>query len=340
MAASWIGKREPKRDAPAKTMGSAIYGHDLQRPGMLHGKILRSPLPAARITYIDTQKAAAVPGVKAIITGKDVPDTKIGLGRDNPIINRHYVRRVGDEVAAVAATNLDAALEAVSLIEVDYEPLPTVFDAAAALLPDAPLVHSTKKSNLQDTRRYVHGDPEPALSQADVVVEDTFSIPYVATTPMESSVVVAEFNAAGQLTLYTTNQAPYLMQFEIGRAVSLSPGNIRIKQTAIGGAFGRGLDVYPFQAIAVFLAQATNRPVRIAFDRQEEFLAAPVRQPLEVNIKSGAMADGTLWVRDARATLNIGAYASLGTVIPVVMAEVVGSLIWCTLHIDPAALSH
>lgn len=331
MADSWIGKRVPKRDAAAKTTGSIIYGHDLRRPSMLHGKILRSPLPFAKIIQINTEKAAAVPGVKAVLTGKDVPDTRVGLGRDNPILKRHVVRRVGDEVAAVAATSLDAALEALSLIEVVYEPLPAVFDAAEALRPDVPLIHENRNSNLYDTRRYVHGDPDAGLLQADVIVEDTFSIPYVAPTPMEASLVVAEFDATGELTVFTSNQAPYLMQYELGQAVGLSPGRIRIKQTAIGGAFGRGLDVYPFEAIAVLLAQATGQPVRIAFDRQEEFLAAPLRQPVQVTIKSGALKDGTLWVRDARALLDIGAYASLGTVVPVVMAQMVGSL-YCVPH--------
>jgi CO/xanthine dehydrogenase Mo-binding subunit len=326
MESSWVGKRIPKRDAAAKTTGSIIYGHDLRRPGMLHGKILRSPHPFARIIQINTEKAAAVPGVKAILTGKDVPDTRIGLGRDNPVLNRHIVMRVGDEVAAVAATSIDAALEAVSLIQVVYEPLPPIFDAAEALQPEALLIHEHKESNLHSKRSYVHGDPDSALLQADVVVEDTFLIPSVAPTPMEPSFVIAEFDADGELTVFTTNQAPYLMQYELGQAVGISPGRIRIKQTTIGGAFGRGLDVYPFEAIAVLLAQATNQPVRIAFDRQEEFLVAPVRQPVRVTIKSGALKDGTLFVRDAHALLDIGAYASLGTVVPVVMAQMVGSL--------------
>jgi xanthine dehydrogenase molybdenum-binding subunit len=126
--------------------------------------------------------------------------------------------------------------------------------------------------------------------------------------------------------VFTTNQAPYLMQFELGQAVGIAPGRIRIRQTAVGGAFGRGLDVYPFEAVAVLLARATKQPVRIAYDRVEEFLAAPVRQPVQVTIRTGALKDGTLWVRDARALLDIGSYASLGTVVPVVMAEMVGSL--------------
>lgn len=293
---------------------------------MLHGKILRSPHPSARIVHIDLTRAAAVPGVRAILTGQDIPETHVGLGRDNPVLNRDLVRRVGDEVAAVAATTVDAALEALALIEVVYEPLPALFDAAEALRADAPLVHAEKESNLFGRRTYAHGNPDAALLEADVVVEDTFTLPYVAPAPMEPSVVIAEFDAVGQLSIFTTNQAPYLMQYELSRALGLPAARIRIVQTGIGGAFGRGLDVYPYEAIAALLARATGQPVRIAFDRKEEFLATPLRQPVQVTIKSGAMRDGTLWVRDARLLLDIGAYASLGTVIPVVMAQTVGSL--------------
>lgn len=323
---SVIGRRIPKRDAPYKTTGSIVYGHDLQRAGMLHGKILRSPFPSARIVSIDTTMARRVPGVKAILTGSDVPETNIGLGRDNPILNRDVVRRVGDEVAAVAATSMDAALEALTLIDVEYEPLPVLFDASEALQPNAPLIHPARRSNLFARKTYAHGDPDAALGDAHVVVEDRFSLPYVAPAPMEPSVVVAEFDPTGQLTVHTTNQAPYLMQHELGRALGLSPARIRIVQTAIGGAFGRGLDVYPFEAVAALLARASSQPVRIAFDRKEEFLATPLRQPVEVTIRSGATRDGTLLARDVHALLDIGAYASLGTVIPVVMAETVGSL--------------
>ncbi len=326
MADSWIGRRAPKPDAPARVTGRIVYGHDLRLPGMLEGKVLRSPYPSARIAHLDVSRAARLPGVWAVLTGRDIPAGRIGLGRDNPVLKTDRVRQVGDEVAAVVASDADTALAALALIDIAYEPLPGLFDPAAALQPEAPLIHPEKGSNLLARRHYQHGDPLTALDEADVVVEDQFHLPPVAPAPMEPAVVVAEWTARGTLTVHTTNQAPFLMQYELGRALELDPGRIRIVQTAIGGAFGRGLEVYPFEALAALLARACDRPVRIAFDRQEEFLATPLRQPVQMTMRSGAMQDGRLWVRHAHARLDIGAYASLGTVTPVVMAEIIGSL--------------
>lgn len=321
-----IGARAPKLDAPAKVSGQPIYGHDLTRPRMLHAKILRSPHPSARIVSIDISRAQRLPGVRAILTGRDLPSRRFGFGLDNSILKADYVRRVGDEVAAVAAVDAQTAWEAARLIQVEYELLPAVFDPVAALAPDAIRVHPDRESNLFRRQVYQHGEVEAGLAEADVVVEDTFELPYVANAPLEPSFCLAEFEANGDLTIYSTTQVPFLMQREIANAVDFPASRVRVVQTAVGGSFGRSLDLYPYEPICVLLARQTGRPVRIAFDRQEEFLAAPVRQPLLVVMRSAAKRDGTLWARDAQACLNIGAYASWGAVTTLVMAETFGSL--------------
>jgi xanthine dehydrogenase molybdenum-binding subunit len=149
---------------------------------------------------------------------------------------------------------------------------------------------------------------------------------YVTSVAMEPSFVLASWDAQGRLTLYSTTQVPFLLQRDLAEVLDIPGRNIRLIQPAIGGAFGRGLDIYPFEPIAALLARKSGRPLRIAYDRREEFLAAPVRQPCRVKMVSGAKRDGTLWVRDAKLLLDVGGYVSWGAVTPLVMIETVGSL--------------
>ncbi|MFQ5613552.1 MAG: xanthine dehydrogenase family protein molybdopterin-binding subunit [Anaerolineae bacterium] len=318
----------PKLDALDKATGRAIYGHDLTLPGMLHGKILWSEHPFARILSVDTRRAARLPGVKAVLTGADNPGGRFGYGKDNVPLKQDVVRWYGDAVAAVAAIDEDTASEALSLIEVEYEPLPPVFDPEAALQPEAPLIHDWRDSNLFNRFVYSHGDEpvEAALDRADVVVEDEFELPYVTHACMEPSFAMAAFDLQGRLTLYSTTQIPFLLQKDLTEALGIPGRDIRIVQTAIGGAFGRGLDIYPFEPVSAMLAKASGRPVRIAFNRFEEFFATPVRQPMKTTIRTGVSRDGSLLVRDVEGILDCGAYVSWGVVTPVVMMETVASL--------------
>lgn len=321
-----VGQRLPKRDAPAKVTGRALYGHDLTRPGLLHAAILRSPHASARLTHLNIAAAAQLPGVLAVLTAAEVPAVAVGFAADGPILKGPVIRRVGDEVAAVAATTPEAAARALELLDARYDLLPAVFDPHAALLPDAPLVHPHLGSNLFRRHSYAHGDAAAALAAADVVVDDVFELPPVALAPMEPAFCLAEFDALGDLTFYSSTQAPFELQRRLAQAIGLSPGRVRVIQPVIGGAFGRGLDTYAFEIVAALLARATGRPVRLALDRREEFLAMPVRQPVRLTMRSAARRDGTLLARDAQAVLDIGAYASLGIMTPVVMAQVVASL--------------
>jgi CO/xanthine dehydrogenase Mo-binding subunit len=326
MSFSVIGRRVPKLDALDKATGRAEYGHDLNLPGMLTGKIHYAGIPHARIVSVDVTRARRLRGVKAVITGLDNPRHKFGYGGDNTPLKRDKVRTRRDEVAAVAAVDEDIAEEALGLIRVEYEELPAIYDPTAALAAGAPLVHEDRTSNLFTRYNYSHGDAERAFDFADVCVEGEFRLPYVIHGALETSFCLASFDLQGHLTIWSTTQIPFLLQRDLAAALGLPGRDIRVIQPAIGGAFGRGLDVYPFEPITVMLAKATGKPVRIAFTREEEFNASAARQPVSVQIRSAAKRDGTLWARDARLLLDAGAYVSWGAVTPLVMMETVASL--------------
>lgn len=322
---SYIGKRIPKPDAIPKAVGQIVYGHDIKLPHMLYGKILRSPLPHARIVHIDTSQAQRLPGVKAVITASDMPSRRFGFARDRIPLKGDKVRRYGDEVAAVAAVDEDTAEEALECIRVEYDSLPALFDPEAALQPGAPLIHEDRENNLYRHQEYVHGQPDQALGQADVVVEDFFQVSYAQPAPLETSFCLAAFNQTGKLTVWSTTQIPFQLQRELSEVLGLPGGDIRIMQPAIGGGFGRGLDMYAFEPICVWLARVSGCPVRIAFTRQEEFSVSEARQPMRIWCRSGAMRDGRLWVRDAKILLDNGAYVSWGVVTTLVFMETFGS---------------
>lgn len=323
---SVVGKRVPKPDALDKVTGRVVYGHDLRLPGMLYGKILYSEHAHARILRVDTSRAERLAGVKTVITAADNPSRKFGFARDNTPLKGERVRCYADGVAAVAAVDADTAEEALSLIEVEYESLPAVFDPVEALAEGAVLIHEDRGSNHFTRYEYHHGDVDQALAEADVVVANSFELPYVAHAAMEPSFALASFGLQGRLTLYSTTQIPFLLQRDLAEALEMKGRDVRVVQTAIGGAFGRGLDVYPFEPISALLARASGRPVRVAFGRSEEFLAAPLRQPMRASIRAGARRDGRLVFRDVTMLLDGGAYISWGALSPVVMMLTIASL--------------
>ncbi|MFQ5398722.1 MAG: xanthine dehydrogenase family protein molybdopterin-binding subunit [Anaerolineae bacterium] len=326
MDVSIIGKRIPKLDAPDKATGRTTYGHDVRLPGMLHGRILYTRHPHARILHMDTHRAERLPGVKAVLTAADNPPTKFGYGKDNTPFKGEKIRCMADAVAGVVAIDPDIAEEALSLIEVEYEPFPPVFTIEDAMAEGAPLIHPERRSNLFQAYNYEHGDPTAGEAESDVIVEASYKLPYVSHACMETSVIVARFDHRDHLTLWSTTQIPFLLQRDLSEALGIPGRQIRIIQTAIGGAFGRGLDIYPYEPIAALMARKTGKPVRLSFSRHEEFIAAPVRQPAEVTVRAGARKDGTLTFRDVSAMLDVGAYISWGTVTPLVMMETTASL--------------
>ncbi len=340
-ASTLIGKRITKLDAPEKASGKTRYVHDIHLPGQLHAAILRSSRVHARILRIDTAKARALPGVHCVITAADVPEQRpIGVAKDHLPLKSTCVRSLRDEIAAVAADSEAIALAALRLIEVDYEDLPVIADAQAALAPGAPLVHppipgaapgapvglAGRADNIAMRFDYSHGDVAAGEAESDVVIEDNFELHYVTHCCMGTSGVIAEFDAKGNLLLYSNTQVPFLHKREFAEILGMDPARIRIIQPPIGGGFGSKLDIYPFEVICVWLARYTGRPVGLVFSREEEFLASPTRQPVRLTLRSGCKADGTLTFRTVHTLHDNGAYTSWGATTPFVMMQTFSSL--------------
>jgi xanthine dehydrogenase molybdenum-binding subunit len=236
------------------------------------------------------------------------------------------VRSERDELAAVAAVDEDTAREALSLIDVELEPLPGIFDPFEALAEGAWLIHDDRAGNVALRYRHVSGDVDAALAASDVVIEGRFVLPRIAHACLGTFGCLAQWDPSGRLCLTTPTQVPNLAQRDIALVLGIEPHLVRIVQPAIGGGFGSKLDVYPHEPIAALLARATGRPVKIVFDRREEFIASPTRQNAVIDLKTGARKDGTLTARDCSVVLDNGGYTSWGATIPMVMMEAITSL--------------
>jgi 4-hydroxybenzoyl-CoA reductase alpha subunit len=312
---SVIGQRLPRIDAVPKVSGEAQYTVDLNMPGMLIGKILRSPHPHALIRSIDTSLAKRVKGVRAVITAEDVPDSVFSFYQwlaDKHILCTDKVRYVGDEVAAVAAVDEDTAEEALSLIKVDYEPLPAVLDLDDAMRPDAPLVHEDKESNVTWNVERLFGDPDKALAECDYVVEGTYVTHRVAHTCLEVSNCIARWDKKDRLTIWTNTQAPHTQRQEVARVLGIPRRKVRIISSHMGGGFGSKLVMDMKLPIAAILSKMTDRPVRIVNTRSEEFTTAKTRYPYTMRLKTGGTRDGRILVRDLELTGDAGAYHDKG----------------------------
>jgi CO/xanthine dehydrogenase Mo-binding subunit len=325
-----VGSRIPKLDAGDKVTGRSVYIQDLKVPGMLYGKILRSKYPHARIVRIDTSKAKRLLGVRAVITAEDVPKIRFGVMKDQAALKAGKVRSYRDEVAAVAAVDLETAQEAIKLIDVEYESLPGIFDPEEAMREDAPLVHEENKSNiLRLPWNLVAGDVEEARKNSAHVVEDRFKLTWVTHCCMGAEGVIADFDLRNNLTIYRNTQIPYLAQRDFTDALGamgLKGSKARVIKTTIGGGFGSKLDTYAFEYIAILLAYLTRKPVKILQTREEEFRYTSPRQPAIVDIAQGCDKDGKLTFRDIAMILDNGAYTSWGATTPSVMMMPISSL--------------
>ncbi len=329
---SLIGKATPKRDGLEKVTGRTQFVHDLTLPRMAHGAILRTQLPHARIRSIDTSRAEAFPGVVAVITADTVEQHPFGFARDHLALkggarDGRTVRCIRDEVAAVAAETEAIAQEGLDLIRVEYEELPAVFDPDSALRPGAPLVHDELGTNLVNLRyQFSHGDVDAGFARAAVVVEGTYRLNYVTTACLGTMTAIASWSPNGSLIMWSTTQVPFLYQRDLAEALGITGDRVRVIQPPVGGNFGRGLDLYPIDIIAALLAKRAARPVKIAFERIEEFIASPTREPCVIHLRTGADGDGRLLARDARVVIDNGAYVSWGSTTPYVMLSATAGL--------------
>ncbi len=313
---SVVGRSVPKIDGGLKVTGMARYIDDIELPNMLYGKILRSRFPHAKILRINTERAWKVPGVRAVITGLDTPFNKMGILKDQPPLKFDKVRSVRDEVAAVAADTLEAAERAIEEVEVEYQPLDGVFDPEEAMKEGAPLVHEENGSNIVNLNFTFSTSEasrlEKVFETAHAVVEDRYQVHYMNASPMGTMGCIAHYNELGELTVYTNTQAPFLYRHELAKTLGIEPVKIRVIQPEIGGAFGRGMDIYPIDPITAALSIKTRRPVKIVFTREEELQYAPPRQPAIFYMRTAGGKDGRLVAREVRAVLDAGAYVSWG----------------------------
>jgi len=332
----YVGKNIPRSIETDKVTGRAIYIDDLKRPGMIYGKILYSRYAHAKIKHIDVSKAENLTGVRAVLTGYNIPDVRVGFIRDQTVLKKDVVRQIRDEVAAVAAISPEIAEEAIGLIKVEYEELPGVFDPFDAMKPDAPLVHEVDvrgkpiRSNVLPLPwRFQAGDIERGRKESAHIVMDTLSTPWVTQACIGTSGCVAEFDSNNSLTLYNQTNVPFWDKQRITEyfsQIGLEGKRVRVANVVVGGSFGTKLDTDIYEFICIQLALKTRKPVKIQFTREEEFQAMPPRQPTHFTIEQGCDKEGRLTFRKAEAILDNGAYTSWGATTPSVMMMPMSSL--------------
>jgi 4-hydroxybenzoyl-CoA reductase alpha subunit len=313
-----IGGNIPRTEGRAKATGAAVYADDIKLQGMLHGALLRSPLPHARIVRIDVRRAAALPGVKCVITGDDTPKIKYGNWRLFPATQDEYplavdkVRFIGDEVAAVAAVDRDTAREALELIRVEYEELPAVFDVKASTRKGAPVLHEETPTNISVDRKIQYGDIKKGFEEADYIREDTFTVHAQSHAYLEPCSCVARADLDGRVTIWTSTQTPYIVQCLLASTLGLRENDIRVIVPAVGGGFGGKMELRPWEFCSAFMARLTGRPVKFTLTREEELAAGRRRHPMTLKSKVGFKKDGTLTAKDLKITLDGGAYNAMG----------------------------
>lgn len=297
---SVIGKSSPQLDAEKKVTGQARFVTDMRPAGTVFAKILRSPYPHARIVNINTARAERLIGVKAVITGENVPQHKFGPMIDDwEFLAKDRVRFVGDEVAAVAAIDEDLADEALDLIEVEYEELPAVFDPEEAIKEGAPLLHEGKKRNIAAIFEVEKGDMEAGFKQADYIFEDVYHTSQTYQAYLETKACIAVPDGGEGLILYLPTQIPSISQMRYAQFLGMPESKIRVVQPLVGGAFG-GKFEYKSHIIAAQLARITRFPVKIVNTREEDFIAGNPRVPMKIYLKLGVKKDGTITAKEVK----------------------------------------
>src|SRR5712692_5786156 len=306
-----VGESVRRPDGPAKVRGDFVYSSDLKAEGMLWGATLRSPHPYARILSIDATEAKAMPGVKAVLTHKDVPGRNLyGLEiQDQPVLASDVVRYWGEAVALVAAEHPEQARRAAEKVRVEYQVLQPVTDPERALAPDAPRLHPD--GNVTRWVKIRHGEQAP---HADVVVRGEYEVGMQDQAPLGPESGLAVPDGQGGVDLYIATQWLHVDQQQLSRVLGLPPEKVRLTMAGIGGAFGAREDL-SMQAHACMLAMRTGRPVKISYSRPESFVGHVHRHPGRLTYEHGANRDGKLVYVKARILLDGGAYASSSTAV-------------------------
>ena len=321
-----VGKSLPRKDAYEKVTGKALYPTNLELPGMLHAKILRSPYAHAKILSIDTSKAEAYPGVEAVITYKDIPDRRYGYGlNDQPMLARDKVRYIGEPVAAVAAKDVDTAEEALELIDVKYKELPAIFDVEEAFKPDCPVVlhedyakyeltffppakMDAKRPNVANHFIIRKGDVEKGFKEADYVLEGKFKTPRQQHVPMEPHAAMARIENDGSVTVWASSQQPSLLTNQISTLLDIPPSKIRVIVPYLGGGFGNKTQLKA-EGVCIALAKKTGKPVKCVFTREEVNCGTTSRGGTVSRVKIGVKKDGKIVAMECEILYSSGAYS-------------------------------
>ncbi len=332
-----IGRSFYRPDSVEHVRGKSIFGADVFRPNMAYGRVLRSRYAHARIKRIDTNKAEGLEGVLAVVTGQEILEGFYGVDiKDQLVFAREKVRYRGDAVAAVAAITEEIASRALDLIEVEYEPLKPVFDAREAMAPDAPIVHerledyeiqfeTETRGNICTIATVKLGNLEEGFAHSDAIVEETFATQIQHQSSIETHASLAEVDAFGRTTVWTTTQKPFAMRRYLSQSLKVPIHTVRVIATRIGGGFGGKLELN-VEPYAVVLARKCGRPVKIVYSRSEEFASTNPRHQTFFWVKSGVKKDGTLLARHVKLIYDTGAYSGNGPTTVTLSAQLVSGL--------------
>ncbi len=304
-----VGQRATRLDGRLHGLGQTGYIDDLTFPGMLYAKIKRAGVASARIKSIDASEALAMPGVMAVVTGKDVPCNAFGPSmKDQPVLACERVFHAGDGVAAVAAVTEQIALEACEKIKVDYELFTPVLDPLESLKLETPGVHAPS-ANIYQKKQIKKGDIEKGFAASDLIVEGTFRTQMVEHVPLEPHATIAMWDANGRVTIYSTLGRITLGRADVASTLGIPISRVRIIATIVGGNFG-GKNEITTEPVLALLSKKTGRPVKSVFTRPDEFVASTTRHPLIMDYKTGVTKDGRIQARKIRLVLDGGAYCS------------------------------
>jgi CO/xanthine dehydrogenase Mo-binding subunit len=323
-----LGTSIPRQGGVERVIGAGIYGIDLALKDELHGGILRSQYAHAKIVSIDTSEAKKVPGVHAVVTAADAPDVRYGRTYiDRYMLAKNKVRYMGDPVAAVAADSPAIVKQALKKIKVVYEPLPVVIDQEEAMKPDAPTLHDdmplpknlpegVKVKNVCSYTPVHVGDPDKAMAEADVVVDEVYETKMIHPQYLEPRIAAAQVEPDGRITVWANAQAPFGVRTDVARLLGVSLNKVRVLSTELGGGFGgkasgitSGAAIEP---ICALLAVKAKRPVMIVLDKAEETISTTIRSGAKMYIKTGVKKDGTIVARQGKVVYDAGAYSGFG----------------------------